>query len=361
MQNWKILGVCGAQGALLYPLRRWLIGNIEPRGVFHTPNEEQWRLNFGEVPFVKSLDALKIDNPDMIVGSPSCGHSSVFSYSRKKTLGKPREDVCLNLFLSCVKKFTPRIFVMENLPKLLDLIPLPEWEANLPGYKFIVHSHSVSAFGNSQTSRKRLLLVGIRADSTKFEKYFSRIFSGRRERFLTCDISGMIRPELNYRETGDRKLSMYKYWDPNRTTLTVDEVHELWNGKFKQEFKWPMRTQKMKTLPGVYRNRNWAPPLTLRPSNRQFNPEGWPMGLEEFRVIMGFPKRFKVWFDESNPTYWLNKGRNALSKGAVYEIGLWLRSCLRSALDKRKKEKRKRKGFPKPFLKEKEINKEREK
>ena len=69
------------------------------------------------------------------------------------------------------------------------------------------------------------------------------------------------------------------------------------------------------------------------------------MGLEEFRVIMGFPKRFKVWFDESNPTYWLNKGRNALSKGAVYEIGLWLRSCLRSALDKRKKEKRKRKRF----------------
>ena len=81
------------------------------------------------------------------------------------------------------------------------------------------------------------------------------------------------------------------------------------------------------------------------------------MGLEEFRVIMGFPKRFKVWFDESNPTYWLNKGRNTLSKGAVYEIGLWLRSCLRSALDKRKKEKRKRKGFPKPFLKEKERKK----
>ena len=88
----------------------------------------------------------------------------------------------------------------------------------------------------------------------------------------------------------------------------------------------------MKTLPGVYRNRLEAPPLTLRPSNRQFNPEGYPMGLEEFRVIMGFPKKFKVYYEKSNPTYWLNKGRNALSKGAVYEVGLWFKKCLKKAI-----------------------------
>lgn len=336
-QNWTILGVCGAQGALLHPLRRWLIGNVEPRGVFHTAREEQWKLNFGDIPFVRTLTELGDMKPTMIVGSPSCGHSSVFSYSRKKTLGKPREDPCLNMFLASVKKFKPEVFVMENLPKLLDLIPLGEWEANLPLYKFIVHSHSVRQFGNCQTSRKRLLLIGYRRDRGDLRNFFSRVFSLRQGINLTSEISRKIRPELNYRESPDKKLAMYRYWDPNRTTLTVQQVHDLWNGKFSDEHKWPMKTQRMKTLPGVYRNRPDAPPLTLRPSNRQFNPEGWPMGLEEFRVIMGFPKRYRIYFDASNPTYWLNKGRTALSKGAVYEIGIWLKKCVQLALDSRSK------------------------
>ena len=37
----KELGVCGGQGALLFPFKNKLIGNIEPRGVFHTSREEQ--------------------------------------------------------------------------------------------------------------------------------------------------------------------------------------------------------------------------------------------------------------------------------------------------------------------------------
>lgn len=328
MEKLRVLGICGAQGALLYPLKRYLIGNVEPRAVFHTKNEEQWKLNFGEIPFVKTVEPFINSKPDIILGSPSCGHSSVFSYSRKKTLGKPKEDPCLNLFVQSVKSLKPKIFLLENLPKLMDLIPLEEWINTFPEYELIVHTHSVSVLGNSQISRKRLILIGIHKDCSKlFRAHFKELFPVN-TLFKVKDIPSRIRKELNYREKGDKKLAMYKYWDESKTTLTVDQVHELWNGKFKDEFKWPMKTQKMKTLPGVYRNRNKAYPLTLRPSNRQFNPEGYPMGLEEYRVIMGFPKRFKVYYDDSNPTYWLNKARNALSKGAVYEVGKWFKICL---------------------------------
>ena len=312
MKKLQILGICGAQGALLYPLRKYLIGNVEPRAVFHTKKEEQWKLNFGEIPFVKTLEPFLNSKPDVILGSPSCGHSSVFSYSRKKTLGKPKEDPCLNLFAHSIQTLKPRIFLLENLPKLMDLIPLEEWEKSFPDYHLIVHTHSVSVLGNSQVSRKRLILIGIHKDSSKlFIAGFKNLFPVN-DLFKVKDISSRICKEKNYREKGDKKLAMYKYWDDSKRTLTVDQVHELWNGEFKDEFKWPMKTQKMKTLPGVYRNRNNAYPLTLRPSNRQFNPEGYPMGLEEYRVIMGFPKRFKVYYDDSNPTYWLNKARNAL-------------------------------------------------
>jgi hypothetical protein len=53
---------------------------------------------------------------------------------------------------------------MENLPKLMELIPIEEWETNLKDYRLIVHCHSVFDFGNSQKSRKRLLLIGIHKD-----------------------------------------------------------------------------------------------------------------------------------------------------------------------------------------------------
>ena len=122
---------------------------------------------------------------------------------------------------------------------------------------------------------------------------------------------------------------MYHYKDKTKTTLPVPEVRKLWKTEFKNDYKWPMRTQKMKTLPGVYRNRKYSYPLTVRPSSRQFNPHGRIMGLEEYRVIMGFPEDFKVYFDPKNPTYWLNKGRNTLTKGAVYESALWFKKCLK--------------------------------
>lgn len=331
MEKIRVLGICGAQGALLYPLKKYLIGNVEPRAVFHTKKEEQWKLNFGDIPFVKTIEPFMDSNPDIILGSPSCGHSSVFSYSRKKTLGKPKEDPCLNLFVQSIKSLKPKVFLLENLPKLMDLIPFIEWVNSFPEYELIVHTHSVSVFGNSQVSRKRLILVGIHKEYNHLREYFKELFSVN-DLFKVRDIPKLIRKELNYRESGNKKLAMYRYWDESKTTLTVDQVHELWNGKFKDEFKWPMKTQKMKTLPGVYRNRNKAYPLTLRPSNRQFNPEGYPMGLEEYRVIMGFPKRFKVYYNDSNPTYWLNKARNTLSKGAVYEVGKWFKVCLKKAL-----------------------------
>lgn len=327
----KVLGVCAAQGAMLFPMKENLIANVEPRAVFHSPGDPQWVVNFGTIHFVRSLDELpKKIKPDIIIGSPSCGHSSMFSYSRKKSLGNPKEDPCLNLFLQSIQKFSPKVFILENLPKLLDLIPLNEWEKNLDSYRFIVHCHPVSVFGNSQTSRKRLILIGIdRKLPKEVDKRFKKVFKITPDGPMTVEnLYKKLNTKLNYREDGDKKLAMYRYYDKNKRTLTVDKVHKLWNGRFKDEFKWPMKGTKMKTLPGVYRNRWDAYPLTLRPSNRQFNPDGWPMGLEEYKLIMGFPNEFKVYFDDSNKTYWLNKARNALSKGAVAEVGYWIKYCL---------------------------------
>lgn len=328
----KILGICGAQGALLHQFRKHLICNVEPRAVFHTKQEEQWKLNFGEIPFVKSIQkipmVIKKKELDLIIGSPSCGHSSVFSYSRKKTLGKPKEDLTLNLYLRAVKDFLPKMFLLENLPKLMDLIPPYEWEEYFPEYTLVVHCHSVSEFGNSQVNRKRLILIGILKSSEINPKIFKDIF--KVNTLKSCrQLEKLIRPHLNFKELGSKKLSMYHPDDKDKKTLTIDQVKDLWMGEFITEYKWPVRTKKMQTLPGVYRNRRDSYPMTLRPANRQFNYRGEVMGMEEFRIIMGFPKRYKVFIDHKALNYWLNKNRNSFTKGSVYEVSKWFKHILK--------------------------------
>lgn len=60
MKDLKVLGVCGRARSLLFPFKNNLIGNIEPRGVFHTSREEQWKANFKGIPFLKGTNYPKI-------------------------------------------------------------------------------------------------------------------------------------------------------------------------------------------------------------------------------------------------------------------------------------------------------------
>lgn len=73
----------------------------------------------------------------------------------------------------------------------------------LSKYHLIPHCHSVFEFGNSQKSRKRLILVGIRHDSRVDYHHFERLFKVS-EPFLVKDIGKMINNDLNFREDDDK-------------------------------------------------------------------------------------------------------------------------------------------------------------
>jgi len=330
----KVLGVCGAQGALLYPLKEYVVGNVDPRAILHSKNEEQWNLNFPGIPFYKTpytvFDLYKPNDIDVIVGSPSCGHSSKFARSRMKKLGNPREDASLNLYIDCIEKLKPKVFLMENLPKLMDTITIEEWRKKFPEYRFIVHEITVDILGNSQKNRRRLILIGTNRKFKLDRVHLKDVYPVATPK--TCgQILEEARPNLNYIEDLSDKLSMIDYRKPEKGNLTVEEVKDLWNKDFRKMFIWPMTTFKMKWLPGVYRNRKHEFPHTIRPCPRQFNHLGWPIGLEEFRIIMGWPADYKIYMDRTKQRYWMNKGRVTLCKGAVYEIGLWFAIQLKKA------------------------------
>lgn len=335
MKKYKVLGVAAGQGALLFPFRKNLIANVEPRAVFHTKGEEQWKLNFGDVPFVRAgLDPSW--EPDIILSSPDCGASSIMRLSKVKELGKPENNKSLNLVLEAIRMYMPKVFMIENLPKLLSLMPKNFFEEYFPEYKLVFHESSVMEFGNSQASRRRLMIIGIHKGKAKsLLNSFNNKFQVN-----TPVVSCILLKEAyydapdkdNYMPPLDKTLAMYDYRKlPVKKNLTVKKIHKLWTKDFKNEKKWPIKTAKMSTLPGVYKLEGDKYPLTLRPADRQFRPDGWPLGIEDFKAIMGFHPRFKIYMDKGNYNYWLNKARYTLAKGAVGEIGLWFKECLKSS------------------------------
>lgn len=325
----KILGICAGQGALLFPWRKQLLGNIEPRAVFHTQKEEQWRLNFGEIPFLRNELPEKW-HPDIILSSPDCGASSTMRLSKAKELGNPEKNKSIQLVIEGIMQYQPKVFMIENVPRLMSLMPEKIWQEALPNYNISFKVNSVSDFGNSQVSRKRLIIIGIKNTAKSYINCFDIIFSVN-----TPKLSRFILEAANTQPLipFDKVLAMYDYRKlPKKKNLTVKEIQHLWTHDFKDEKKWPIKTAKMQTLPGVYKLDPDKPPLTLRPADRQFRPDGLPLGIQDFKNIQGFPKRFQIYLHEENYLYWLNKARYTIAKGAVYEVGIWFKKCIRKSL-----------------------------
>lgn len=332
MKHLKVLGVSAGQGALLFPFKENLVANIEPRAIFHTKNEEQWKLNFGDIPFLRNElpDNIKAD---VIISSPDCGASSIMRLSKVKQLGKPEENKSLNLVIQAINKYRPKVFLLENLPRLVTLLPKEFFEIQVPGYKLIYHQRSVVDFGNSQVSRKRLIIVGIKIKSKSYLNKFDNIFRVDTPVSSRKLLEGSYFKENNdnYMPPLNKVLAMYDYRAlPEKKNLTVKQIKKLWRTDFKDEKKWPIKTAKMSTLPGVYRLEYDKPPLTLRPADRQFRPDGYPLGIKDFKNIMGFPDEYKIYMDKDNYLYWLNKARYTLAKGSVYQVGKWFNKCLLS-------------------------------
>ena len=323
--------MCAGQGALLFPFRKHLIGNIEIRGVFHTPGEEQWKANFGDIPFHKGFCLQEFDKKvDIILSSPDCGHSSVMRLSKVKELGNPKDNRSLNLVIAAILEYKPKIFLIENLPRLLSLLSRDFFEKTFKDYKLVFHERSVSDYGNSQVSRKRLIILGVhKKTGKKYLNAFDEVFQVKTPK-LTRDLLFVSPYGSNYNIPIEKTLAMYDYRKlPEKKNLTVRKIQLLWNSDFKNEKKWPIKTAKMSTLPGVYRLELDKAPLTLRPADRQFRPDGYPLGILDFKAIMGFPKAYKIFMDEGNYLYWLNKARYTIAKGSVYEISVWFKRCLK--------------------------------
>lgn len=330
--NYKVLGVSSGLGVSLFPFKENLIGNIEPRQIFHTKDNEQWNSNFHGIPLSKKLDDLQQYVADVIISSPDCGSGSILRYSRSKELGDHKKNESLKLFFSMVGKIKPKFFLFENLDALFKSFPKEEFEEKLHNYRLVIHNDSVSKWGNSQINRKRLVIVGIRRDlPKKIDKYFK--LPHYEDMVKTCeelygDLNLRNEQLCNVREDIMENVSIHA-----KRKMSLMSIKHDWQTRLRGKKRWETGPGfNFTTAPGVYRNLDDSFPATARKANRQFNNEGLTLTPRQLARIQGIPDSFKLYYDDTKSKYWINKARCVVTKTPPMEISKWFKVKLEKSL-----------------------------
>ena len=323
----RVLGIAGGNGVILYPFKQHLIANIEIRSIFKTPDNIQWKLNFGKIPLFYDFKAYlrwavetntRTLPIDLIIGAPDCGHSSMLSLSRQKKFSNPKKNESLMMWMEAVKHLEPTIFMMENLEKLLDTMSEEEFELYFDNYQLIFHQGSVSRFGNSQKNRVRMVIIGVKRGTDIPLSYFRKVYQVRTPKLTGELMKGLIYGENgHFREDINTPITIYA-----GCKITAKEIRDGWLEN--NWTRWQVTGRNFTTAPGVYRNTPDTYPNTARKANRQYNPEGLMMSPRELARIMGIPDRFQIYIDPKKLTYCINKGRVTATKTAPMEISIWL-------------------------------------
>lgn len=340
--SYKVLGVSSGIGVSLYPFKKHVIGNVEPRAIFHTPKEEQWKDNFPDVPLYRNIEDMgEVKNLDVLISSPDCGSGSILRYSRAKKLGDHKKNASLMTFFVGVRKYNPKFFYFENLPALFKSFPKERFVDLCRNYRLVELEAPVSMWGNSQIYRKRLIIIGIRWDISETINY-KKLFKLPDLRHLnkTCyelygdldewdatpgdDKKNWLKAILSLghaRENGLDSISIY-----SQRKMLIRDIRRYWKTELKGKRRWAVTDRKFTTAPGVYRNRRNDYPATARKANRQFDHKGNMLTPRQLARIQGVPDEFKIHVRPDKLKYWINKGRAAVTKTPPMEISIWFKT-----------------------------------
>lgn len=346
MKNYTVLGVNAGNGVSLWPFKDHVIGNMESRAVFHSPGEKQWGINFGAASIWKKPEDMPDHMPkvNVIISNPDCGAGSILRLSVAKEYGDHKDNQSLDQFFQAIKDYKPDFFYFENLPGLWKSFTKEAFKKQCHIYHLVIHEAPVSMWGNSQTNRIRLVIIGIRkkiAEEFNWEKAFR--LPDYREQNKTCfelygDLDKVTSTPFapKYLAMGDvREPMMEPVTVFSKFKCTVQQCWEYWQANPKER-RWKVEGRNFTTAPGVYRNRKQDYPATARKANRQFDHNGFMLSPRQLARIQGVPDDFKLYFPKDmvemggygKLKYWINKGRVTVTKTPPMEISTWFKSKL---------------------------------
>jgi site-specific DNA-cytosine methylase len=181
----NVVGLLAGVGTLLHEARSAgfnVVGNIEARASFLTI-PDVWHANFPGRPLIRPIaSASEISNdwyePDLVLGHPPCGAHSILGVAhsldmdpdRRRQLAERRSKRVglLPMFAEYVNRLQPKIFALDNLPKILKTVaPSAWWEQAMPDYRFTYIIIKNWDYGTPQI-RERLWVVGTRRPLRRF-------------------------------------------------------------------------------------------------------------------------------------------------------------------------------------------------
>jgi len=250
----------------------------------------------------------------------------MLALSRGKKMTDPKQNTSLMMFVDMCLWYEPNVWIMENLPAMLENVTR-EWFMELfPQYEFALIIGPVTYYGNSQKTRKRLLLMAVKKKWSGHDEVMRRSAIRPTINMQTVEELLTDLPDNgNQREDMDKYISMYS---GSKNRIKVSRAQRLWNTRHEGKRRNEVNRKRMKNQPGVYRNLNHLPPLTVTKGDRQYNPEGLPMSPRELARIQGVPDSFIIQIGEENKQYWINKGRATFGKSAPYEIAKFVKFVL---------------------------------
>ena len=124
---------------------------------------------------------------DLIIGGPPCQAYSIAGRVRDENgMRNDYRNYLFEHYLSVVKRYSPKVFIFENVPGILSAMPgdkkiieLIEGEFKKQGY---IISDKINKYGIIDASkygvpqrRKRVILLGVRKDLDKLDSIYSKI------------------------------------------------------------------------------------------------------------------------------------------------------------------------------------------
>lgn len=322
----RVVGLLAGVGSLLREAQDAgfeVVGNYETRAPYSTGRHLSWDLNFPDIPLIRKAPEWLHEGwgrPDLIIGHPPCGSHSQLGNSGQpahKTTEERRAMQAIRhkragllpLFVEEVARLKPRVFVLDNLPKILTTVaPKEWWEAALPKYNLTFIVMMNWDYGTPQL-RKRLWVIGTRKPLPPFK--FRAPKGGRLAGPRTAmEAFGDLpwQPWKNIRRLGHVHVAPDSMLTGDyRTTvegLTVTHATQLGLGflSIPPDKAWPYITRFGRLAVKIGRQRlafeKYSRTITGLPSIHH-PMTGWPLTARERARLMDWPDDFHLGNEDS--------------------------------------------------------------
>lgn len=320
----RVMGMLAGVGTLLREAQDagcTVIGNLETRPYFRTI-PDVWHANFPDTPLI--TDAVRLQmmtsggsyyEPDLMLGHPPCGSHSVLGVTHSLDLPADQRAAMaerrskrvglLPLFVEGVNSLQPKVFALDNLPKILEKVATKDWwKASLPDYRLTFMTIRNWDYGTPQM-RTRLWVVGTRRDQRRF-RFVPPTKRLRGPRTVWSAIRDLPwepwkdLPELAHVHAPPSEAPFGSYPTLDSPPTYIDTVQELAHGylSLPPAYNWPYRTRTTNRITkkfGRARLRLNGHSSVISSGTLQHPITGWTLTARERARIMDWPDDFKLW------------------------------------------------------------------